>query len=58
MVAATLYYKLNAFITFAFEQSQYQTSLLPDIGPAYSIAGTPSAKWKDQRTEFGPIFTF
>jgi hypothetical protein len=58
MVAATLYYKLNAFTTFAFEQSQYQTSLLPDIGPAYSIAGQPSSKWKDQRTEFGPIFTF
>jgi hypothetical protein len=58
MLAATLYYKLNAFTTFAFEQSQYQTSLLPDIGPAYSIAGQPSSKWKDQRTEFGPIFTF
>jgi hypothetical protein len=58
MVAATLYYKLNAFTTFAFEQSQYQTTLLPDIGPAYSIAGSPSNKWKDQRTEFGPIFTF
>jgi hypothetical protein len=58
LIAATLYYKLNPSITFAFEQSQYQTSLLPDIGPAYEIAGTPASKWKDQRTEFGPIFTF
>jgi hypothetical protein len=58
LFAGTIYYKLNAFTTFAFEQSQYQTTLLPDIGPAYSIAGQPSAKWKDQRTEFGPIFTF
>lgn len=58
LIAGTLYYKLNTWATFAFEQSQYQTSLLPDIGPAYSIAGQPSAKWKDQRTEFGPIFTF
>jgi hypothetical protein len=58
MMALTLYYKLNPAVTFAFEQSQYQTSLLPDIGPAYDIAGTPASKWKDQRTEFGPIFTF
>jgi|HubBroStandDraft_6_1064221.scaffolds.fasta_scaffold00005_9 hypothetical protein len=58
LLAATIYYKLNAWTTFAFEQSQYQTTLLPDIGPAYSIAGQPATKWKDQRTEFGPIFTF
>jgi hypothetical protein len=58
LIAATLYYKLNGFTTFAFEQSQYQTTLLPDIGPAYDIAGKPATKWKDQRTEFGPIFTF
>lgn len=57
-LAATLYYKLNAWTTFAFEQSHYQTTLLPEIGPAYSIAAQPARKWKDQRTEFGPIFTF
>ncbi len=58
MLAATLYYKLNAWTTFAFEQSQYQTTLLPEIGNAYNIAGQASNKWKDNRTEFGPIFTF
>jgi hypothetical protein len=61
MVAATLYYKLNSWTTFGFEQSQYQTTLLPDltnIGVTYSIAGQAANKWKDQRTEFGPIFTF
>jgi len=61
LLAATLYYKLNAWATFAFEQSQYQTTLLPDltnIGVTYSIAGQAANKWKDQRTEFGPIFTF
>ncbi len=61
MLAATLYYKLNPYVTFAFEQSQYQTTLLPDltnIGVTYSIAGHAANKWKDQRTEFGPIFTF
>ena len=58
LLAATLYYKVNNWATFAFEQSQYQTTLLPDVGPLYEIAGHPSTKWKDQRTEFGPIFTF
>ena len=57
-LAATLYYKLNSWATFAFEQSQYQTTLTPEVGPLYTIAGHASPKWKDQRTEFGPIFTF
>jgi hypothetical protein len=58
LVAATLYYKLNNWATFAFEQSQYQTTLTPEAGALYNIAGTPATKWKDQRTEFGPIFSF
>lgn len=58
LLAATLYYKLNTWTTFAFEQSQYQTTLTPEVGPLYTIAGTPATKWKNQRTEFGPIFTF
>ena len=58
LLAATLYYKLNAWATFAIEQSQYQTTLTPEVGPLYTIAGTPATKWKDQRTEIGPIFTF
>ncbi len=58
LLAATLYYKVNNWATFAFEQSQYQTTLTPEVGPLYTIAGTPATKWKDQRTEFGPIFTF
>ena len=58
MLAATLYYKLNNWATFSFEQSQYQTTLLPEVGAAYTISGTPATKWKDQRAEFGPIFTF
>lgn len=58
LLAATLYYKLNTWATFAFEQSQYQTTLTPEVGALYTIAGTPATKWKDQRTEFGPIFTF
>lgn len=58
LLAATLYYKLNNWATFAFEQSQYQTTLMDGLPALYEIAGHPSTKWKDQRTEFGPIFTF
>ncbi len=56
--AITLYYKLNPWTTFAFEQSRYGTRMLPEVGPLYEIAGKPSRVWQDQRTEFGPIFTF
>jgi len=58
LLAATLYYKINQWAMFAFEQSQYQTTLTPEVGPLYTVAGTPATKWKDQRTEFGPVFTF
>jgi len=63
MFAATLYYKFNNWCSFGFEQSNYATRLLDRV-PGYVIGtnsdGTPKAsnEWKDQRTEFGPIFTF
>ncbi len=53
----TLYYKLNTWATFAFEQSVYATRL-EDHLTLYTIAGQPSNEWQDHRTEFGPIFTF
>jgi hypothetical protein len=56
LVAATLYYKVNPYVTFGFEQSIYATRLEP--GVTYTIAGQPSNEWQDHRTEFGPIFTF
>jgi hypothetical protein len=54
---ATLYYKLNTWASFAFEQSIYATRAKDDI-TLYTIAGKPSNEWQDHRTEFGPIFTF
>ncbi len=54
--AATLYYKVNPWCTFGFEQSVYGTRLAP--GVTYDIAGSPDNLWQDHRTEFGPIFTF
>jgi hypothetical protein len=53
----TLYYKLNNWCQFAFEQSVYATRGL-DHATIYTIAGQPSNEWQDHRTEFGPIFTF
>jgi hypothetical protein len=59
MAAATLYYKVNPYVTFGFEQSIYATRLDPGVsGLAYTIAGKQSNEWQDHRTEFGPIFTF
>jgi hypothetical protein len=57
MFAATLYYKLNPYITFGIEQSVYATRI-EDHLTLYNIAGQPSNEWQDHRTEFGPIFTF
>ena len=59
--AATLYYKLNPYVTFGLEQSVYGTRLAcPYAGPCdtYTIAGSPDNLWQDHRTEFGPVFTF
>ncbi len=58
--AGTLYYKLNPYCTFAFEQSVYAAKLSPFLGSAdwYTIAGVQSREWQDHRTEFGPVFTF
>ena len=54
---ATLYYKLNAWATFGFEQSIYATRL-EDHLTLYTIDGISSNEWQDHRTEAGPIFTF
>jgi hypothetical protein len=59
LAAATLYYKVNPYVTFGFEESIYATRLEPGInGLAYTIAGKTSNEWQDHRSEFGPIFTF
>jgi hypothetical protein len=57
MAAVTLYYKLNPWCQFAFEQSVYATRIKDGL-TLYEIAGQPSNEWQDHRTEFGPIFTF
>jgi hypothetical protein len=60
--AATLFYKLNPWCTFGFEESLYSSYSLPNakgvFTPNTSVAGVPSRTWRDLRSEFGPIFTF
>jgi len=53
----TLYYKVNTWCQFGFEQSVF-ASRIADGADAYVIKGVPSNEWQDHRTEFGPIFTF
>ncbi len=60
--AGTIFYKLNQWCTFGFEESLYSSYALPNDKGVYtpntSVAGVPSRTWRDLRSEFGPIFTF
>ena len=59
MSVGTLYYKLNNWVTFAFEQSLYETNAVP--GPTGTLPlfnGIPSCTKRDLRSEGGTIFTF
>jgi hypothetical protein len=59
LAAATLYYKLNPWCTFAYEQSLYTTVAIPSAAGVFpKIGGVPSREWNDRREEFGPVFTF
>jgi hypothetical protein len=60
LYAGTLYYKLNNWVTFAFEQSLYETNAVPGpvTGDLPLFRGIPSRTWRDLRSEGGTIFTF
>jgi hypothetical protein len=57
-IGATLYYKINQWCAFGFEPTHYSSRVIPELGKFWTIAGTPSRIWQDQRVEFGPVFTF
>jgi len=57
MALVTLYYKINSWSQFGFEQSVFATRGNNGT-PLYTIEGVGSNEWQDHRTEFGPIFTF
>jgi hypothetical protein len=58
--AVTIFYKMNPFIQFGFEESHYQSNALPnnDGHCTTKIAGLPNCTSIDWRSEFGPVFTF
>jgi hypothetical protein len=57
--AGTLYYKLNNWVTFGFEQSLYETHGVPGATGALPLFnGIPSRTWRDPRSEGSTIFTF
>jgi len=58
--ALTVFYKLNPYVQFGFEESLYQGQALPNTHGICTtkVAGVPSCTSKDWRTEFGPIFSF
>jgi hypothetical protein len=56
-----LQYKLNQWVTFAFEQGLYSTIAIPnqETGKFTTLfAGKPAREANDRRSEFATIFTF
>jgi hypothetical protein len=60
MNALTIFYKMNPWVTFGFEETRYQSLALPNgKGECTTkVSGLPACTWNDWRTEFGPVFTF
>jgi hypothetical protein len=56
----TVFYKLNNYIQFGFEEGKYQGQALPNTKGVCTtkVAGLPTCTSTDWRTEFGPIFSF
>jgi len=60
LIAGTLFYKLNNYVQFGFEESQYKSLAVENNKGVCTtlVAGKPTCSWTDWRTEFGPVFTF
>ena len=60
LIAGTVFYKLNNYVQFGFEESQYASYAVKNNKGVCTtlVAGKPTCSWTDWRTEFGPIFTF
>ncbi|MBS1876117.1 MAG: hypothetical protein JSU00_23090 [Acidobacteria bacterium] len=60
--AFTLNYKVNALVTWQFEQSLYRTLAANKAtntqGGMFTLRGVPAREWHDLRTELGMLFTF
>ncbi|HEX4003545.1 MAG TPA: hypothetical protein VHX36_12915 [Candidatus Acidoferrales bacterium] len=58
MSVGTIYYKLNTWVSFAYEQSLYRTRADTAASGLPLFMGEPQHEWKDFRSEGGTIFTF
>jgi len=58
MTVGTVYYKLNKWVSFAFEESLYRTRANTAAAGLPLFMGLPSHEWKDIRSEGGTIFSF
>ena len=58
MTVGSLQYKLNNWVTFAFEQSLYRTRANTAAAGLPLFMGMPQHEWKDLRAEGGTIFSF
>jgi hypothetical protein len=58
--AVTVFYKMNPWVQFGFEESYYNSKAIADTKDVCTtkISGIPNCTSVDWRTEFGPVFTF
>ncbi len=58
--AVTIFYKMNPWVQFGFEESNYSSYAVPaDSGLCTTkVAGKPTCTSTDWRSEFGPVFSF
>jgi hypothetical protein len=58
--AFTLFYRMNPWVQFGFEESDYSGYALPNNKGICTtkVAGLPTCTSTDWRSEFGPVFTF
>jgi glutathione S-transferase len=55
---SSLQYKLNTFVTFAYEQGYYRTRAANRVGALPLFRGIPSYATHNVRSEFATIFSF
>ena len=58
LFSGNIQYKLNSFITFAYEQGLYRTRAANRAGALPLFRGVPSYTTHDLRSELAAIFTF
>lgn len=60
LYGASVYYKLNRWVSFTFEESLWETVSIPltSTGNFPLFQGVPTRTWRDLRSEGGPIFNF